>query len=78
MGRPMGSSNSTPLPAHPLLDQLKWEFALSSDGQLCDFLKVSRSTMSKIRHGINSVSADLILRVHKTTGWPVDRIESYL
>ncbi len=78
MGRPKGSSNCTPLPAHPLMDQLKWEFALSSDGQLCDFLKVSRSTMSKIRHGTNAVSSDFILRVHKTTGWPVERIEGYL
>jgi plasmid maintenance system antidote protein VapI len=57
---------------------LKWEFALSSDGQLCDFLKVSRSTMSKIRHGTNAVSSDFILRVHKTTGWPVERIEGFL
>ena len=78
MARPKGSSNSTPLPSHPLLDHLKWEIALSSDGQLCDMLKVSRSTMSKIRHGTNGISSDFILRVHKATGWPVERVEGFL
>jgi plasmid maintenance system antidote protein VapI len=78
MARPKGSSNSTPLPSHPLLDQLKWEFALSTDGKLCDFLGVKRSTVSKIRHGTNGISSDFILRVHKTTGWPVERIEGFL
>lgn len=78
-GRPKGMGNIlTPPPEHPLLDQIKDELHLSSDGQLCEVLKVSRSTLSKIRHGINGVSADFILRVHKTMGWPVERIEQLL
>ena len=78
MGRPKGSSNCTPLPSHRLLDKLREEFALPSDGHLCAKLRVSRSTLSKIRHGTNNVSADFILRVHRVTGWPIDRIEGYL
>jgi plasmid maintenance system antidote protein VapI len=78
MGRPMGSSNSTPPPAHPLLDRIRAEYAPNSDGQLCEFLGVKRSTVSKIRHGINGVSAEFVLRVHKATGWSIHRIEKLL
>jgi len=78
MGRPKGSINFTPLPAHPLLDRLRYEFSLKSDGQLCEFLGVKRSTVSKIRHGINYVSADFMIRVHKASGWSIARIEGLL
>lgn len=75
MGRPKGKSVDGPLPGHPLLDQIKYEMHFTSDGQLCDLLKVSRSTLSKIRHKTNNVSGDFIIRVHKVLGWPIDRIE---
>jgi plasmid maintenance system antidote protein VapI len=78
MARPPGSGNFSTHVAHPLLDAIRIELKLSSDGKLCDLLKVSRSTLSKLRHGTNNVSADFILRVHKVIGWPVEKIESYL
>ena len=78
MGRPKGSTNSTPLPEHPLLDKLRSEFKLPSDGKLCEFLGVKRSTVSKIRHGTNQVSADFVLRVHRMAGWTIKRIEGLL
>lgn len=78
MGRPMGSNNTLPPPLHALIDKLHEELNLKTDGQLCQLLQVSRSTISKIRHRTNKVSADFILRVHKATGWPIERIESYL
>lgn len=78
MARPMGSGNYEVRVPHSLLDALRKEYRFRSDGQLCEFLDVSRSTISKFRHGINEVSADFILRVHKKTGWPVDRIELLL
>lgn len=77
-GRPKGKGNELPMPEHRLLDQIKFELHLHSDGQLGEVLKVSRSTLSKIRHKTNGVSADFILRVHKTIGWPVERIEELL
>ena len=77
-GRPKGAGNTMPLPAHALLDQIKYELHFTSDGQLCGLLGVSRSTLSKIRHGINGISADFILKVHKTMGWPVERIEELM
>lgn len=78
MGRPPGSGNFSTHVPHALLDAIRIELRLSSDGKLCDLLGVSRSTLSKFRHGTNKVSADFILRVHKIVGWPVDKIESYL
>lgn len=60
---------------HPLLDALRKEFNWSSDGVMAEELGVLRSGLSKFRHGTNNVSAEFILRVHKKTGWPVERIE---
>lgn len=60
---------------HPLLDALRKEFGWSSDGVMAEELGVLRSGLSKFRHGTNNVSAEFILKVHKKTGWPVERIE---
>jgi len=60
---------------HPLLDALRKEFKWSSDGVMAEELGVLRSGLSKFRHGTNQVSAEFILKVHKRTGWPVERIE---
>jgi hypothetical protein len=77
-GRPKGKSNEGPLPAHTLLDQIKYEMHFTSDGQLCDLLGVSRATISKIRHQINGVSGDFMIKIHKVMGWPIERIEELL
>ena len=60
---------------HPLLDAMRREFGWSSDGVMAEELGVMRSGLSKFRHGTNQVSAEFILKVHKKTGWPVERIE---
>lgn len=60
---------------HPLLDALRKEMGWSSDGVMAEELKVLRSGLSKIRHGTHQVSAEFILKTHKRTGWPVERIE---
>jgi hypothetical protein len=60
---------------HPLLDALRKEMGWSSDGVMAEELKVLRSGLSKFRHGTNQISAEFVLKVHKRTGWPVERIE---
>ena len=60
---------------HPLLDALRKEMDWSSDGVMAEELGVLRSGLSKFRHGTNQISAEFILKVHKRTGWPVERIE---
>lgn len=70
-----GSSTTLRDWPHPLLDALRKEMNWSSDGVMSEELKVLRSGLSKIRHGTHQVSAELILKIHKRTGWPVERIE---
>ena len=60
---------------HPLLDALRKEMGWSSDGVMAEELGVLRSGLSKFRHRTNQISAEFILKVHKRTGWPVERIE---
>jgi len=75
MSRPKGSGSLYNVVPHPLLDALRAEYKLTSDGMLCSFLGTSRSNMSKFRHGVNKISAEFIIKIHKKTGWPIDRIE---
>ena len=80
MGRIRGSGNVLVMDdwPHRLLDTMRKEFNLDSDGELGLFLGVYRSTLSKIRHGTNQVSADFIIKTHKATKWPIERIENLI
>jgi hypothetical protein len=61
--------------SHPLLDALKKSFKLDSDKELAEFLDLPPSAVSKVRIGNNGPSAYFVLKVHKATKWPVERIE---
>ena len=61
--------------SHPLLDALKKSFKLDSDKELAEFLDLPPSALSKVRIGNNGPSAYFVLKVHKATKWPVERIE---
>lgn len=60
---------------HALLDALKQAYKLASDKELSEFLELPPSAVSKVRIGNNGPSAFFILKVHKATKWPVERIE---
>jgi len=61
--------------SHPLLDAIKKSFKLDSDKELAEFLDLPPSAVSKVRIGNNGPSAYFVLKVHKATKWPVERIE---
>ena len=61
--------------SHALLDALKQAFKLDSDKELSEFLDLPPSAISKVRIGNNGPSAYFVLKVHKATKWPVERIE---
>ena len=65
-------------PAHALLDFLKTEYELPSDRQLCAALGLNPPVLSKIRHGVVKVSADVIILIHEKTGMSVADIKSFL
>ena len=60
---------------HALLDALKQAYKLDTDKELAEFLELPPSAVSKVRIGNNGPSAFFILKVHKATKWPVERIE---
>ncbi len=62
---------------HKLLDTLKAELKLKTDGALARLLCVPPSSLSKMRSGM-PVSAERILQIHDATGWEVKRIKGLL
>jgi hypothetical protein len=62
---------------HALIDFLLHQLELKRDKQLADLLGVGYTAISKIRHG-NTVSSDIILRIHETTDIPVKTIKQYI
>lgn len=79
VGRPKGIGNvSSKDWPHPLLDAMRETLKLQSDGELSRYLGVQRSSLSKFRHGTNKINGDFIIRVYKATGWPIEKVESYL
>ena len=61
-----------------LLDKVKELYSIKNDAQLSRTLDVPPPTISKIRSGKVSVSADMILRIHETLGMPVADIRALL
>ena len=60
---------------HPLLDAVREYFGVTTDRALAKQLKLLPSALAKIRHGTHNVSPQIMIVVHKATGWPFDRIE---
>ena len=61
-----------------LLDTIKERHSIKSDAELSRTLDVPPPTISKIRSGRVSVSADMILRIHETFNMPVKEIRELL
>jgi plasmid maintenance system antidote protein VapI len=61
-----------------LLDEVKQRYSIKNDAQLSRTLDVPPPTISKIRSGKVSVSADMILRIHECLGMPVADIRALL
>jgi plasmid maintenance system antidote protein VapI len=61
-----------------LLDEVKKRYEVKNDAELSRKLDVPPPTISKIRSGRISVSADMILRIHETFNMPVKEIRELL
>jgi len=61
-----------------LLDTIKEHYSVKNDAELSRKLDVPPPTISKIRSGKVSVSADMILRIHETFEMPVKEIRELL
>ena len=60
---------------HQLFDFLIKEYSLKNDRALCQAIGVTPIDVSKIRSGVNNISARVIILVHKKTGMSIEDIE---
>lgn len=58
-----------------LLDRIKKDNQLSTDSQLCDFLGIKSSVVSRVRNKRYGMSAELIIRIHDISGMPIRTIK---
>lgn len=66
------------VPAHELLDFLRFEYGFSSDRQLGIALGISAPVMSKIRSRTVALSAEVMILIHEKTGMTIADIKEFL
>lgn len=69
---------NNPIPEHALFDMLKAKHKMKTDRELAAFLETTTPAISKVRHGMTTVGAALILKIHKATKMKVSDIEEWL
>lgn len=69
---------NVPIPEHVLLDYLIKAFKLRNNSELAKVLGVTEGAISKIRHGINKVNAEFILRVYDKTDMSIEEIRALI
>lgn len=69
---------NVPIPEHALFDMLKQKHKMKTDIQLANFLGTTAPAISKIRHGVCDVGAQLVLKIHKATNMKISEIEGWL
>lgn len=65
---------NVPIPKHALFDYLIDHLELKNDRALAELLGVQQAALSKIRHGVNKVSAEFILRIYDKTNLTIESI----
>ena len=62
---------------HPLWDVvlLTHPKVIRNDSELAKALGMTGSSISKTRHRRSTITGDVILKVHRFTGWEISRIE---
>lgn len=61
-----------------LLDNLNSCLGLHNDADLARVLQIHPAVLSKIRHHVNPVSAELTLRIHDVTDIPIHTLRSWM
>lgn len=65
---------------HPLWDAvlLTHPKVIRNDSELAKALEMTGSSISKTRHRRSTITGEVILKVHRFTGWEISRIEFLL
>lgn len=69
------SNTNLPCPAN-FIDQLQERLDVRNDAQLARYLRLQPPQISKLRHGILPLTAEIILRIHEAAEIPVAEIRS--
>jgi plasmid maintenance system antidote protein VapI len=62
----------------PLIDYLLNRLELRSDAALSRAIGLPHPIVSRLRHGKCTVSAGILLKLHDTTGLPVEELRTYI
>ena len=74
----MSEETKKHMPEHDIFDIIKDEFNLKNDRELSEFLEITPSILSRLRHGKMTFTPTYLLAVHDATDWSLDKIRGYL
>ena len=67
--------NTYPLPCpENFMDRLGERLGVKNDAQLARLLRLLPPAISKMRHGVAPLTAEIMLRIHEAGGVPLDEI----
>jgi hypothetical protein len=72
------TEETTLTPNNDIFDIIKDEFKLKNDRELSEFLEITPSVLSRLRHGKMTFTPTYLLAVHDATDWSLDKIRGYL
>jgi hypothetical protein len=72
------TEETTLTPNNDIFDIIKDEFKLRNDRELSEFLEITPSVLSRLRHGKMTFTPTYLLAVHDATDWSLDKIRGYL
>jgi len=72
------TEETTLTPNSDIFDIIKDEFKLRNDRELSEFLEITPSVLSRLRHGKMTFTPTYLLAVHDATDWSLNKIRGYL
>jgi|APGre2960657404_1045060.scaffolds.fasta_scaffold124166_2 hypothetical protein len=72
------TEETTLTPNNDIFDIIKDEFKLRNDRELSEFLEITPSVLSRLRHGKMTFTPTYLLAVHDATDWSLNKIRGYL
>jgi hypothetical protein len=61
-----------------IFDAIRREFRMKNDRELSEFLEITPSVLSRLRHGKMTFTPTYLLAVHDATDWSLAKIRGYL
>ncbi len=72
------SEETTDNQPNDIFDAIRSEFKIKNDRHLSEFLEITPSVLSRLRHGKMTFTPTYLLAVHDATDWSLEKIRGYL